>query len=195
MSYQCAMPGCPATHASKWQMCEAKTSKDESLQMQGRSLLRQAFCPECGRPGYGSDTGSCAWCDQRNAFCQAVLATPSVETTPAASNLLSLVRTLMDECALEWGDNCTCKRCVTIRAIHAELEKPAVETEAPRGRIPLDFVRALKIAEGVFEQYGKDQPKWWRRMDGTPILNDVAVRMAEAFRDEAQSPVKTGAES
>jgi hypothetical protein len=60
---------------------------------------------------------------------------------------------------------------------------------------PLDFVRALKIAEGVFKQYSKDQPKWWRRMDGTPILNDVAVRMAEAFRDEAQSPVKTGAES
>lgn len=59
---------------------------------------------------------------------------------------------------------------------------------------PLDFVRALKIAEGVFERYGKDQPKWWRRMDGTPILNDVAVRMAEAFRDEAQSPVKTGCE-
>lgn len=58
---------------------------------------------------------------------------------------------------------------------------------------PLDFVRALKIAEGVFEQYRKDQPKWWRRMDGTPILNDVAVRMAEAFRDEAQSPVKTSA--
>lgn len=59
---------------------------------------------------------------------------------------------------------------------------------------PLDFVRALKIAEGVFEQYGKDQPKWWRRMDGTPILNDVAVRMAEAFRADAQSPVKTEAE-
>ena len=46
---------------------------------------------------------------------------------------------------------------------------------------PLDFVIALKIAERVFEQYSKDQPKWWKRMDGTPILNDVAVRMAQAF--------------
>lgn len=50
---------------------------------------------------------------------------------------------------------------------------------------PLNFVDALKIAEAVFEQYQKDQPKWWRRMDGTPILNDVAVRMAEAFRGAA----------
>ncbi len=45
-----------------------------------------------------------------------------------------------------------------------------------------DFVGSLKIAEAVFAQYRIDQPKWWKRMDGTPILNDVAVRMAEAFR-------------
>lgn len=52
----------------------------------------------------------------------------------------------------------------------------------------MNFVEALKIAEGVFEQYRKDQPKWWKRMDGTPILNDVAVRMAEAFRDPEELP-------
>jgi hypothetical protein len=46
------------------------------------------------------------------------------------TNLQSLVRTLMDECALDWSDNCTCKRCVTIRAIHAELEKPEAEPTA-----------------------------------------------------------------
>lgn len=54
---------------------------------------------------------------------------------------------------------------------------------------PLNFVDALKIAEEVFEQYHKDQPKWWRRMDGTPILNDIAVRMAEAFRKQAMLPL------
>lgn len=54
----------------------------------------------------------------------------------------------------------------------------------------LNFVDALKIAESVFEQYHKDQPKWWKRMDGTPILNDVAVRMAEAFRDAASPTLK-----
>lgn len=52
----------------------------------------------------------------------------------------------------------------------------------------MDFVKALEIAKGVLEQYRQDQPKWWKRMDGTPILNDVAVRMAEAFiaHDEAE---------
>lgn len=46
-----------------------------------------------------------------------------------------------------------------------------------------DFVWLLSIAEGVFAKYKVEQPRWWKRMDGTPILNDVAVRMAEAFRD------------
>ena len=46
-----------------------------------------------------------------------------------------------------------------------------------------DFVIRLKLAKEVFEQYKQDQEKWWRRMDGTPILNDIAVRMAEKFGD------------
>jgi len=45
----------------------------------------------------------------------------------------------------------------------------------------MDFIQALKIAQDVFEQYHIDQPKMWKRMDGTPILNDVGVRMAMAF--------------
>jgi len=45
----------------------------------------------------------------------------------------------------------------------------------------MDFVKALDVAQGVFDQYKADQRKWWNRMDGTPILNDVAVRMAKAF--------------
>lgn len=45
----------------------------------------------------------------------------------------------------------------------------------------MDFIDALKIATGVFDQYKIDQFKWWKRMDGTPILNDVAVRMAREF--------------
>jgi hypothetical protein len=47
-----------------------------------------------------------------------------------------------------------------------------------------DFCCALKISERVFNQYKEDQLKWWKRMDGTPILNDVAVRMATAFMEE-----------
>lgn len=49
----------------------------------------------------------------------------------------------------------------------------------------MDFIQALAIANGVFDQYKEDQPKWWRKLDGTPMLNDLSVRMAEAFRDEA----------
>jgi len=46
------------------------------------------------------------------------------------------------------------------------------------------LLEALRVAQRVFDKYKGDQPKWWKRMDGTPILNDVAVRMAEAFITE-----------
>lgn len=58
----------------------------------------------------------------------------------------------------------------------------------PSEKPAMDFVEALAIANGVFDQYKADQLKWWKRMDGTPILNDVAVRMAMAFKDEAAAP-------
>lgn len=45
----------------------------------------------------------------------------------------------------------------------------------------MNFVEALQVSDSVFEQYKKDYPQWWKRMDGTPILNDVSVRMAVAF--------------
>jgi hypothetical protein len=43
----------------------------------------------------------------------------------------------------------------------------------------VDFVTALQIATSVLEKYKADRPKRWRRLDGTPILNDLAVRFAE----------------
>jgi hypothetical protein len=49
--------------------------------------------------------------------------------------------------------------------------------------VKTDFVICLKLAEEAFEQYKEAHPKWWRRMDGTPILNDVAVLMAEKFNN------------
>ena len=45
----------------------------------------------------------------------------------------------------------------------------------------MDYVEALKIANEVIEKYREDQPKWWKRLDGTPMLNDIPARMAEAF--------------
>lgn len=55
-----------------------------------------------------------------------------------------------------------------------------------QGGADVSFVEALKLAESVMEQYRLDKPKWWKRMDGTPILNDVSVRMAEAFLKEIE---------
>jgi hypothetical protein len=55
-----------------------------------------------------------------------------------------------------------------------------------------DFMAALRIAENVFAKYRQDHPDWWARMDGTPILNDIAVRMAESF---LESEVTRTAES
>lgn len=52
----------------------------------------------------------------------------------------------------------------------------------------MNFIEALKVANGVLETYKREQPKWWARMDGTPILNDLAVRMAEAFVAATQAP-------
>lgn len=46
-----------------------------------------------------------------------------------------------------------------------------------------DFVRALKLVELGFEQW-KDKPpnaKWFKRIDGTPIPNDLCVCIAETL--------------
>ena len=52
----------------------------------------------------------------------------------------------------------------------------------------MDFIQALDIANAVFDQYKVHHLKWWKRIDGTPILNDVSVRMATAFRDATTPP-------
>lgn len=65
------------------------------------------------------------------------------------------------------------------------IEKIKILSEKIRlGQNKINFHEALKISEGVLNQYKIDHPKWWRRMDGTPILNDLAVRMAEAFSNK-----------
>lgn len=45
----------------------------------------------------------------------------------------------------------------------------------------LDFVEALKISDDVFNRYKDQRPEWYARINHTPILSDIAVRMAEAF--------------
>ncbi|PUA19624.1 hypothetical protein [Glaciimonas sp. PCH181] len=54
----------------------------------------------------------------------------------------------------------------------------------------MDFSQAVKISKEVFEAYRVNHPKWWKHMDGTPILNDVAVLMAVAFIEAQAAPAQ-----
>jgi len=50
----------------------------------------------------------------------------------------------------------------------------------------INFVTALALCEQGLEQW-KAKPhnaKWWRRIDGTPIPNDLLVNIAEVFAQE-----------
>jgi hypothetical protein len=45
----------------------------------------------------------------------------------------------------------------------------------------MSYVDALKIAEAGMAEYKRRHPDWWKRMDGTPILNDLPVVIAETL--------------
>lgn len=64
--------------------------------------------------------------------------------------------------------------------VHGKEWIAIVRLASKAGR-PRDFVWALKVAEDAMARYKNDHLKWWKRMDGTPILNDLCVRMAEDF--------------
>jgi hypothetical protein len=47
----------------------------------------------------------------------------------------------------------------------------------------LDFTTALGIAQAGFDKWKTKahNARWFRRIDGTPISNDLCVNIAEAF--------------
>lgn len=59
----------------------------------------------------------------------------------------------------------------------------------------IGFIAALKICETVMADYKRDHLKWWKRMDGTPILNDLPVRMATAFINATHADATDGWQS
>ena len=73
------------------------------------------------------------------------------------------------------------------------LESDVDEEAHPDEHAAFGYVAALKIALGVMDQYKAEQPKWWKRMDGTPILNDLPVRMAVAFSEASAGASDAGA--
>jgi SMC interacting uncharacterized protein involved in chromosome segregation len=76
-----------------------------------------------------------------------------------------------------------------------QAQKEAEEKDAEIERLKAlitelaDFIVALDIAKSVLDKYRVEQYKWWKKLDGTPALNDIAVRMAEAFTQKAREAV------
>lgn len=54
------------------------------------------------------------------------------------------------------------------------------------------FIEAMNIVEAGFKSWRDKEhnAKWWRKIDGTPIPNDLAVNIAEAI--VAASPRSPG---
>lgn len=58
----------------------------------------------------------------------------------------------------------------------------------------MDFVAALKLCQQGLDVWKSQEHnyKWWRRIDGTPIPNDLLVCIAEAVRDAVQTDSAQG---
>jgi hypothetical protein len=59
---------------------------------------------------------------------------------------------------------------------------------------PIGFMEAMNMVERGFDTW-KDKPhnaKWYNRIDGTPIPNDLKVNIAEAIRDYPLSRPEQG---
>lgn len=72
------------------------------------------------------------------------------------------------------------------RSAPLETPSPSGDSAALSSNPKLDYVEALRIADAIFETYRTDWPSYWRKLEGTPIRNDLAVRIAQAFANWAQ---------
>ena len=52
----------------------------------------------------------------------------------------------------------------------------------------IGFHNALQRVKKIFSEYRQDWPKWGKRLDGTPALNDLPVRIAAAFSELYTQP-------
>ena len=76
--------------------------------------------------------------------------------------------------------------------------QPAKAEPGTPARNQLTFVEALQIVQGGFDVWKKRNPKWFKRIDGTPIPNDLPVVIADVLssiyiplRDEAGAATAT----
>ena len=70
---------------------------------------------------------------------------------------------------------------------HAEKPACFLCASASIRHKPLDFVSALAIADRALGTLKSDYPRWWRRIDDTPLPNDIAVRIAVAFVEQQEN--------
>ena len=55
----------------------------------------------------------------------------------------------------------------------------------------IGFHNALQRVKKIFSEYRQDWPKWGKRLDGTPALNDLPVRIAAAFSELYTHPASS----
>jgi len=47
--------------------------------------------------------------------------------------------------------------------------------------------QGMKIAEAGMKTYAQEHPRWWRKIDGTPIPNDLGVHIGQAIAAASRS--------
>ncbi len=89
---------------------------------------------------------------------------------------------------------------LTLRALDLEREadrlEAALASAQPRPEVAgereaLGLGDAMKIAELGFKNWAEKphNARWFRKIDGTPISNDLPINIAEAFVDALRVPV------
>src|SRR5208283_1415179 len=71
--------------------------------------------------------------------------------------------------------------CVNWQPVAEPPSATAAKCQPTPPTATFGFTEALALADTVLATYKAEQYAWWKRMDGTPMLNDIAVRMATAF--------------
>ena len=62
---------------------------------------------------------------------------------------------------------------------HVWLTIPIDPRSLPRPAISV--MKGMQIADAGMASYKQEHPKWWRKLDGTPIPNDLGVHIAQAI--------------
>lgn len=51
----------------------------------------------------------------------------------------------------------------------------------------MNFTERLRVINDIFDKYKTDYPKFGKRLNGTPIQNDISVRIANSLGNDIES--------